>query len=288
MKSGRVLPRPCSWARLSAAILLVLCQAAFTRAQETSEAPGNAGPTEPKPFEMILPPEHLLGDWGGLRPWLDDRGITPTMNFWTDALGNPVGGIQHGFTTANSLGLSLLFDLEKLRGPKGGSFAISASERFGASLSQQDIGNVFTVQQLYGSETFMLVDLAYQQELLGERLEVRLGCIAAAEDFLVSSYSCAFVQNGFCENPVGIFFNSPGMTAYPNATWGIRVKVKPTERTYVMGGVYNGDPSIRANRYHGANWSMNGPVFAIGEVAYQANGLPGDRGLIGNYKAGFW
>ena len=234
------------------------------------------------------PPEHLLGDWRGLLPWLDDRGITPTVNFWTDALGNPVGGIQHGFTTANNLNLDLLFDLEKLRGPKGGSFEISASERFGVSLSQQNIGNVFTVQQVYGNETFMLVDVAYQQELLGERLEVRLGRIAAGDDFLVSSYSCAFVQNGFCGNPVGIFFNSPGMTAYPNATWGIRVKVKPTEQTYVMGGVYNGDPSIRPNEYHGANWSMQGPVFAIGEAAYQANGLPGDKGMVGNYKAGFW
>jgi len=55
-----------------------------------------------------------------------------------------------------------------------------------------------------------------------------------------------------------------------------------------MGGVYNGDPSIRSNDHHGADFSMDGPAFAIGEVAYQSNSLPGDRGLIGNYKAGFW
>jgi porin len=55
-----------------------------------------------------------------------------------------------------------------------------------------------------------------------------------------------------------------------------------------MGGVYNGDPSIRDNSNHGVDFSMNGPLFAIGEIAYQPNSLPGDRGLIGNYKAGFW
>ena len=55
-----------------------------------------------------------------------------------------------------------------------------------------------------------------------------------------------------------------------------------------MGGVYNGDPSIRDNSKNGADFSMDGPVFAIGEIAYQPNSLPGDRGLIGNYKAGFW
>ena len=55
-----------------------------------------------------------------------------------------------------------------------------------------------------------------------------------------------------------------------------------------MGGVYNGDPSIRDNSKHGVDFSMDGPLFAIAEIAYQANSLPGDRGLIGNYKAGFW
>ena len=33
---------------------------------------------------------------------------------------------------------------------------------------------------------------------------------------------------------------------------------------------------------------MAGPLFAIGEAGYQVNGLPGGRGLIGNYRAGFW
>jgi porin len=55
-----------------------------------------------------------------------------------------------------------------------------------------------------------------------------------------------------------------------------------------MGGVYNGDPSIRSNDHHGLDFSMNGPLFAIGEVAYQPNSRPGDSGLMGNYKAGFW
>ncbi len=288
MKSHRINVRPAFWACLYIAFLAGVFRAPVGRAADTGQGPERFRGVEPQPFQLTLPRGHLLGDWYGFRTWLEEHGITPTVTFDTDALGNPTGGIQHGFTTANNLGLDLHYNLEKLGGPKDGSFQISMSERFGSSLSAEDIGNVFTVQQLFGGETFHLVNVAYQQELLDERLEFRLGRIAAGDDFLVSPYNCAFVQNGFCGNPVGIFFNSPGMTGYPNATWGIRVKVKPTERTYVMGGVYNGDPAIRANKYHGANWSMDGPVFAIGEAAYQANGLPGDQGLIGNYKVGFW
>jgi carbohydrate-selective porin OprB len=55
-----------------------------------------------------------------------------------------------------------------------------------------------------------------------------------------------------------------------------------------MGGLYNGDPSIHANKHHGLDWSMDGPLFAIGEIGYQRNGLPNDPGRTGNYKAGFW
>jgi porin len=36
------------------------------------------------------------------------------------------------------------------------------------------------------------------------------------------------------------------------------------------------------------DFSMHGPLFAIMEIAYERNSLPGDRGLIGNYKAGYW
>jgi porin len=56
----------------------------------------------------------------------------------------------------------------------------------------------------------------------------------------------------------------------------------------VIGGVYNGDPSIRANHHHGMDWSLHGPVFAIGEIGYHLNGLSGDGGLLGTYKAGVW
>ena len=240
------------------------------------------------PFQLVLPRDHLFGDWYGARTWLDDRGIDPTFTFVTDSLGNPTGGTRQGFTTANNLGLDLNLDLEKLCGIEGGSFLVSMSYRFGGSLSANYIHNFFPVQQVFGGETFRVVNVAYLQKLLDDRVEVRLGRIATGDDFLVSPYNYVFVQNGFDGNPKGIFVNAPGTTAYPTDTWGALVKVRPTARTYIMGGVYNGDPSIRSNDHNGADFSMDGPVFAIGEIAYEPNSLQGDTGLIGNYKAGFW
>ena len=274
--------------RVSLVIVVLFCSAAVARAQNASQAPAGTQPIADTPFQLILSSEHLLGDWYGTRSWLEDHGITPTVTFVTDALGNPTGGERQGFTAFSNLGVDLRFDLEKLYGPKGGSFELSTSYRFGSSLSVKYIGNTFNVQQVCCGATFRVVDVAYQQQLLDDRVGFRVGRIAAGDDFLVSPYNYVFVQNGFDGNPVGIFFNSLGMTAYPNATWGVLVKGRPTQRTYIMGGLYNGDPSSRDNGHHGLDWSMRGPLFAIGEFGYQVNGRPGDQGLPGNYKAGLW
>jgi hypothetical protein len=118
------------------------------------EAPAGTRSLAQLPFQLALPRDHLFGDWYGARTWLEERGITPTLTFVTDSLGNPTGGVEQGFTTANNLGLDVDFDLEKLCSLKGGSFLMSMSYRFGGSLSANYIHNVFTVQQVFGGQRF--------------------------------------------------------------------------------------------------------------------------------------
>jgi carbohydrate-selective porin OprB/predicted NBD/HSP70 family sugar kinase len=259
-----------------------------TGLSDESSSDSSKVPINARPFQLLLTPDHLLGDWGGLLPKLEGFGVTPTLTYVSDTAGNPIGGKNQGVAYADNIGLNLLFDLDKIIKLEGGSFLVSMSQRDGESLSAKHVGNVFTIQQDYGGQAFHLIDLAYVQKFLNDRVETSLGRIAAGDDFLVSAYDYLFMQNGFDGNPVGIFFNSPGMTAYPNATWGARIKLKPTQRTYIMGGIYNGDPAIRNIDHNGADMSMNGPVFVMGEAGYQLNGLPGDSRRLGDYKVGFW
>jgi len=237
---------------------------------------------------IVVPVDNLFGDWLGWRTELESSGITPSVTFVSDMLGNPVGGIRQGFTEADNVGVNALFDLEKRHGIEGGSFLATISQRSGNSLSTDYIGNTFQTQQVFGGPTFHVVDLAYRQKMWDDTVEIRAGRIGTSDDFLVSPYNYGFVQNGFCGTPVGIFINAPGMSGYPNATWGALLKTRPTERTYLMGGAYNGDTSIRDLNNHGLDFSLDGPLFAIAEAAYERNQLAGDEGLIGNYKFGAW
>ena len=235
----------------------------------------------------MLPSEHLFGDWGGLRPKLEESGITPRLILVTDLAGNPRGGRSQGVTAPTSVELSLFFDLDKLFGLKGGSIFASFSERWGHSLSAKDIGNTFSTQEIFGFQTWRVIDVSYQQKLFEDRVELRVGRFPAMDDFLVSPYNFGLMQNAFCGNPFGIILDAPGMSAY-YGTWAALGKVKPTRRSYVMTGVYNGDPKMRDNKYHGVNLSLDGPLFVISEAGYQINGLPGDSQRLGNYKVGAW
>jgi hypothetical protein len=116
---------------------------ATTQAQLTS-------PVSTRPFTenlIVLPVDHLLGDWWGVRTRLEDEGIAPSLTFESNIAGNPVGGMRHGFTEADNLGLNVNFDLDKLYGLKGGTFYVSMSQRSGANLSKIDIGNTFTLSR---------------------------------------------------------------------------------------------------------------------------------------------
>ncbi len=238
-------------------------------------------------FQLVLPSEHLLGTWGGLRPRLEAWGITPRLALVTDVAGNAIGGRSRGLTRPTSVEFSLILDLDTIARVKGGSIFVSMVERWGRSLSATHIGNVFSTQQIFGIQTFRVIDISYQQKLFDGRVELRLGRFATADDFLVSAYNCGFMQNAFCGIPVGILMDTQGMTAY-TGTWGALGKLRPTGRSYVMAAVYNGDTAIHANKYHGLNFSLRGPPFAIGEVGYQVNGLPGDDQRLGNYRVGAW
>lgn len=287
--------------RLSLAFALCLvCVAAYAQDQTSSDAASAQQQTNndasstntyvdptTRVFQLVLPGEHLLGDWGGLRSKLEEAGITPRWILISDVAGNPTGGRDQGATQASSTELSLFFDLNKLAGVKGGSIFSSFSQRWGNRLSSEYVGNVFSEQQIYGFETFRVIDVSYQQKLLKDRVEFRLGRFAQTDDFLDSPYNYGFMSNAFCGNPFGILLDAPSMQAY-TGTWAALGKVRPTKRSHLMMGVYNGDPAMRENKNHGVDFTFRGPVFAMAEMGYQFNGLAGDSQRVGNYKVGGW
>src|SRR5260370_16993504 len=70
-------------------ILALLGGATSASAQEASRAPAGTRSLADTPFQLILPRQHLFSDKYGVRAWLEDHGITPTLTSLPDALGTP-------------------------------------------------------------------------------------------------------------------------------------------------------------------------------------------------------
>ena len=96
-----------------------------------------APPEEAPHFDLQ---HYATGDWFGLRNTLYDYGIEVTGGYTTEPAGNPVGGIEHGFTYLHNFGFGVMFDLQKITGISDTTFLVTVSQRSGRGLAQDSIG----------------------------------------------------------------------------------------------------------------------------------------------------
>jgi len=198
-----------------------------------------------------------LGDWWGMRNMLDDEGIEIFANYTTNIAGNPVGGKSQSVTYTDNLLFGANLDFEELIGWEGLTLNISGLNRSGSSLSEQNIGNQFTVQQIFGGQTVMFYALAFEQKLLDDKIGIKFGRFATGDDFASSPIYWLYMNNGIDGNPQALPVNTQ-FSAYPWAVWGARLKVIPTPEYYAMFGAYQVSDRIFNRAYHGLDWSIRG------------------------------
>ena len=235
--------------------------------------------------------KYLFGDWLGYRSEIAAHGIKPTLLFIVDPFANLMGGLRRGVTNYDLLCLDVLFDTNELLGLAGGQFHVGFAVNFGTSLSRHYVGNSFPIQlaDVAGAQP-KLTYLSYTQALAENRLTVRLGRVTLnsvfGEEFMGSEYFKALASVAFNLVPIGLFLNAPGAFGYPETTWGARIKFEPVPQFYAMAGGYNGDPAVKEGNQHGLDFSLRGPLFAIGEVGLRWNNGDHATGLPRNIKAG--
>ena len=198
----------------------------------------------------------LSGDWWGIRNYMEDSGVDISASYTNNIAGNPVGGKSAGFTYTDNTSFGLELNFEKLIGWKGLSVTVSGLNRAGSSLSQQNIGNQFTVQQVYGGQTVMFYALLFEQKLLDDKVSIKAGRFAAGDDFASSPIYWLYMNNGIDGNPQALPVNTC-FSAYPWAVWAARLRVDPTPECNAMFGVYQVSNRVFGHPdYHGLDWSI--------------------------------
>jgi porin len=254
---------------------------AWAQAQRSDE------PKEPSP-------PYLSGDWGGLRSYLEGKGLTFTLPYTNDFLANVRGGIGPGAVGIGVFQPQLDVDLQKLVGWEGGKIHAHGLVTHGPFFSATYLGNILAVSNLEAGPVARLYSLWYEQNAFNDRLSVRAGLMSADSQFLQSKTASNFINNSISW-PTFLAANLPaGGPAYPLPAPGVRVRIKPIDEVAFQAAVFSGDPSggdgsnQSAPLPTGTVFSFRGGAFVIAEASYLPNQSAGAKGLPGAYRIGAW
>jgi porin len=234
--------------------------------------------------------EHLLGDLGGARTWLEDRGIYLLLDATAEFAGN-TGGLKQGATSANQIAFEADIDWQRLAGITGLSTHVIMVNRSGGNDSHLFGDNVSPVQEIYGAGGDVAVHLvsAYaEQSLFGGRLDLAGGWMNVENDFASSPLYCNYMNNALCGDPKALPGGDIGHSAFPDAVWGGRVRARPTPETYVTVGVYEVNHGLYSDAAR-TGFEFDVPEEAGVYVPVQVGYEPklGKDQLPGHYVVGF-
>jgi porin len=239
--------------------------------------------------------ETLAGDWGGVRSQIEADGFRPYLNLTTEVFGNVAGGARRGSAYEDLVEIGLDTDLERTVGWTGALVHVNGYLTHGRGVSAHFLGNNYlTVSNIEADRGDRLFDFWLQQTLLKGALSIRVGQIAASDEFFVSR-SAALFLNGSYGWPAIMSANLPsGGPNYPLATPGFRVTYAATDRLSVKIAAFNGDPAGRgagaplARDPSGTAFRLDGGTFLIGELSLRGAAAENNPAAYSEYKIGAW
>jgi porin len=239
----------------------------------------------------------LTGDWGGGRSVLKDKyGTEVTVSYIGETLSVLSGGLHRHASYEGRLEFSLDTDLQPLAGWKGGSTHVTIFDiRGGAHNAAQNVGSIADPSNIDAHPTTRLFTVWFQQNLLDDRLSVRVGQLASDDEFFISPTAGGLINATFgWTGMLGANIHSGG-PAYPLSAPGARIAIKPTERLTLLTAVFSGDPAGRncdrdpqECNNHGTTFSFSGGALWMNELQYAINQEKKTQGLPGIYKFGAW
>jgi porin len=228
----------------------------------------------------------LTGDWGGARTRYLDAGVNFRGDYVSETFANVRGGRARGSTHAQQLRLGADLDMDRIAGWSGGTLHFTINDRRGAGVSADYIGNRLPVQEVYGGPYTRLSEASYEQNLLGGRLNLRLGFFAMGNDLGGMAIGCQLVNAAFCAHPLSLSGNS-GWYNYPNARWGAAVRYQLRPALFLRTGLFQDNPRLgdKENAFKPFAAGTAGMMLPL-EVEYAPGSAPHGTALPGHYKFG--
>ena len=256
------------------------------------------GPAAPSPVPMDLwQRDKLTGDWGGARTALSQRGFDITINYIGETFGMLSGGFRQGADYEHRIELSIDTDLGKLMGWDGATmhgtfYQIGHANRLPGA---EYVGSIADPSNIEALPSTRLFTAWFQKNFLDDKISLRVGQLAADDEFLISPTASNLINATFGYATLLAADQLQGGPAYPLATPGIRLQLKPTDEITLLSAVFSGAPAgdncvglpQQCNRY-GTTFSTSGGALWMEELQYAINQAKDAKGMPGVYKLGGW
>lgn len=246
------------------------------------------GPLSPS----IYGTSHLFGDWGGAQTWLQNHGVFVNLALNEEMAGNPVGGKRQDYALAGQVAAEADIDWSALAHIPGLWTHLLVVNGHGQNLARSLGDPVEDPEEVYGARGNVvahLVAMYFDKSFLKDRIIFSAGVIPTGSMFNFDYLACNFMNVSVCANVTpGKYLN--GGRDWPSGNLGAVLRVRPTERTYIMGGTFLVSP----HSYNGgtSGWALNQDGMTIKHLSSQIefgwNPSFGRHDLLGHYKIGAW
>jgi hypothetical protein len=180
----------------------------------------------------------MLGDWGGLRTRLYEKGIDFQFGYADEFGTNTQGDVKRWAGYADQSQAGATFNLERLFGVKDAIFQVTFTERTGRNLvTDAQLNTLQLVQEVWGrGQTARLTQFWYDQHYLNDFISLKAGRMPVGGDF--AAFGCDYQNLTFCGANIGNLFGNY-IFNWPISQWAARIKFNFNGFGYFQVGAYD-------------------------------------------------
>ena len=211
------------------------------------------------------PHGHLLGDWGGERSKLLERGVRFDFQYISDSLWNLKSEQKERFASWNRFRGTVDIDLGALVGRHGLYFHATALWQGGGNLGAY-LGLLTSPSGMSSANTSRLDSWWIEKRWLSERLTARIGQFAG-QDFYGAQHEAA----SFIFEPMGYALGNLFTTFEsfdPPSTPALEVRVAPFKHLYVKSMVLAADRTPFSHNPTGLVPQFRGNPVSVSEIGF--------------------
>ena len=210
--------------------------------------------------------------------------LTPNLSYSLDLFSNLSGGAETGHTANGLVELGFDLDLETLVNWQGAIFSLSAFAGHGNDFSTDRVGDLGVISNTFTDTRFNFFRIQLVQKLGDSGSFLKLGQIAADDDFTGVSTAELFINSSF--GPFNTLSANTGTPIFPLAAPGAVLHLVANENFSITTGIYAGFAGDGGPNDRGFDSEFGGDagyaLFGQVNYSYQSGGLS----LGGYYHTG--